>query len=161
MRIITQSDVAKANDERVGLLTEKECLEHLREERQAQLVQAQTQLQLAPGQLTQEQITQAQAQVHEARKALYDLYNQIEKKKQDLVALPEADDVNNTYLQKVQGYIPAAIVVAYISIDQLIKSMTNIPATLIYTVVFFILLVLTPFYVWRGTTQKVKSINWT
>jgi len=159
MRIITQSDVAKAHDDRARLLREKEDLEQVREVRQAQLAQAQTQLQLAPGQLTQAQITQAQAQEHEARKALYGLNCKIEKKKQDLRTLPEADDINNTYLQKIQGYIPAAIVAAYVSIDQLIKSTNNIPTTLIYTVVFFILLVLTPIYVWRGITQKVKSIN--
>jgi len=157
MRIITRKDVAEANDKRVKLLKEIEDLEQNREEVQAQLSEAQIQVQRLQAELTPVQLTQVQADVHKARKALYDLNNDIEKKKRLLNELPEDGDVNNTYIQKVQGYIPAAIVAAYVSIDQLIKSATNIPTTLVYTVVFVILLVLTPIYVWRGTTQKVKS----
>lgn len=188
MRIITRKDVVKAEQERSDILEENARYERQREEYIAQLEQAsvratlaheqfrraheqaltraqnaeeETQDNLAQMQLAQEQLQQAHEDEHSAQREINDRNNKLENNRQKLRALAEERDINNTYTQKVQGYIPAAIVAAYLSFDQLIKSAVNIPTTLVYLLVFAILLVLTPFYVWCGTTKKVKSISWT
>ena len=143
MRIITRTDVENAKEEREGLQKKLDELEQRKGERGQQLAGVQV------------------AVEREVPPELKDLDKEIETVKQQLAALPAEGDINNdSYIQKVQAYIPAAIVAAYVALDQLIKSAVNIPTTLVYTVVFVILLVITPFYVWKGTTKKVKSISW-
>ena len=66
-------------------------------------------------------------------------------------APPEVDD----YKSRLLKYIPAEIVAAFVTIEGIIKSVTQAPV-FVYWTVFFVLLVLTPFYVWRVSSEPDK-----
>lgn len=68
-------------------------------------------------------------------------------------AQPGLDD----YASKLLKYIPAEIVAGFVAIDGIIKSVTDVPAAVGW-IVFLVLLVLTPFYIWRVTTEADKSL---
>lgn len=64
----------------------------------------------------------------------------------------EIDD----YKTKLAKYIPGEIIAAYVAIDVIIKSATKFSEG-VYWIVFLALLVLTPLYVWRVTTEPPKK----
>jgi len=64
---------------------------------------------------------------------------------------PQADD----YKMRLLKYIPAEIVAGFLAIDGIIKSTTEV-SVVVSWIVFFVLLVLTPFYAWRITTEPNK-----
>lgn len=77
----------------------------------------------------------------------------IQKIEEDKARL-EKDSPNNSAINKLQSYIPAAIVAAYLAIDEIIKQASGIPTAWVYLAVFVALLVLTPIYAWQGTKKK-------
>lgn len=64
----------------------------------------------------------------------------------------EIDD----YMTKLAKYIPGEIIAAYVAIDGIIKSATKFSGG-VYWIVFLALLVLTPLYIWRVTTEPPKK----
>jgi hypothetical protein len=66
-------------------------------------------------------------------------------------AQPKVDD----YITKLLKYIPAEIVAAFLFIDGLIKSLSQ-PSAVVFWIVFIVLLILTPLYMWRVTTEPDK-----
>ena len=72
--------------------------------------------------------------------------------------------IPDNYISRLFKYIPSEIVAIYLSIDTIFKS-TNITQCILHTlswIVFLVLLILTPFYLWRvtkvtKTTQLVIS----
>lgn len=67
--------------------------------------------------------------------------------------------VPDDYKMKVIKYIPTEIVAAYIALEGIIKASAQAPAGA-YWMVFVILLILTPFYVWRITNQAEQKPAW-
>jgi len=61
----------------------------------------------------------------------------------------------DNYMAKLFKFIPAEIVVAFVTIDGIIRSITQI-STWFYWIIFFLLLILTPLYIWRVTTESNK-----
>lgn len=68
------------------------------------------------------------------------------------VTQPQIDD----YTTKLIKYIPVEIVAAFVTVDGIIRSATQVP-TEAYWFIFFLLLILTPLYMWRVTTEPNKS----
>jgi len=71
----------------------------------------------------------------------------------------EAQLVPDDYKMKVIKYIPTEIVAAYITLEGIIKASAQAPVGA-YWMVFVILLVLTPIYVWRITDQAGRKPAW-
>lgn len=71
----------------------------------------------------------------------------------------EAQLTPDDYKMKVIKYIPTEIVAAYVMLEGIIKASTQAP-TGAYWMVFIILLVLTPIYVWRITEQADQKPAW-
>ena len=59
------------------------------------------------------------------------------------------------YTTKLIKYIPADIVAAFVVLDGILRSAAQVP-TEVYWIVFFVLLILTPLYIWRVTTEPNK-----
>jgi hypothetical protein len=68
-------------------------------------------------------------------------------------ATGQADD----YYAKLLKYIPAEIVAAFVAIQGIITSNSQ-PAQWVYWVVFIVLLVMTPLYLWRVTNEPNKPV---
>ncbi len=66
-----------------------------------------------------------------------------------------ADD----YKMKVIKYIPTEIIAAYVTLEGIINASNQAPAGA-YWMVFVILLILTPLYVWRITNQAHQKPAW-
>lgn len=64
----------------------------------------------------------------------------------------EIDD----YKTKLAKYIPGEIIAAYVAIDGIVKSATKF-SDAAYWIAFLLLLVLTPLYIWRVTTEPPKK----
>jgi hypothetical protein len=67
---------------------------------------------------------------------------------------PAPDD----YISKLIKYIPTEVVTLYLFVDGILKSFNSSPA--VNWIVFFLLLALTPVYIWRMTTEKTKACAW-
>lgn len=65
---------------------------------------------------------------------------------------PEAPD---DYKTKLIKYIPAEIVAAFVTVDGIVRSASQLSAQ-VYWLVFLALLALTPLYMWRVTTEAGK-----
>lgn len=57
------------------------------------------------------------------------------------------------YLSKVVKYIPAEIVAVFVTINGILKPDPNVPA-IFHWLLFIVLLVLTPLYIWRFASVK-------
>ncbi len=62
------------------------------------------------------------------------------------------------YISKLIKYIPAEVITLYLFVDGILNSFTASPV--MNWVVFFLLLVLTPIYMWRMTQEASKSPAW-
>lgn len=62
------------------------------------------------------------------------------------------------YQERLLKYIPADINTAWIGLTGIIKSASNIPQTTVLWIVFVILLILTPIWIWRGTKESKKPV---
>ncbi|MBP7177027.1 MAG: hypothetical protein KBA53_12540 [Thermoclostridium sp.] len=71
----------------------------------------------------------------------------------------ETQLVPDDYKMKVIKYIPTEIVAAYVTLEGIINASGQAPAGA-YWMVFVILLVLTPLYVWRITNQANQKPAW-
>ena len=71
-----------------------------------------------------------------------------------LDSTPATDD----YISKLIKYIPTEIVTLYLLVDGILKSFSSAPV--INWVIFFLLLVLTPVYIWRMTRDTAKKAAW-
>jgi hypothetical protein len=60
--------------------------------------------------------------------------------------------VPDDYVTRLVKYIPAEIVAAFLVIDGILKAVTGVQANL-YWLIFIVLLILTPLYTWRVTTE--------
>jgi hypothetical protein len=56
------------------------------------------------------------------------------------------------YPTKLIKYIPAEIVATFVVVDGILRSAPQVP-TAVYWIIFFVLLILTPLYIWRVTTE--------
>ena len=70
----------------------------------------------------------------------------------------DASAAPDDYISKLIKYIPTEIVTLYLLVDGILKSFTSAPA--VNWAVFFLLLVLTPVYMWRMTREVSKSTAW-
>ncbi|NLO41372.1 MAG: hypothetical protein GX115_18145 [Ruminiclostridium sp.] len=71
----------------------------------------------------------------------------------------ETQLVADDYKMKVIKYIPTEIIAAYVTLEGIINASNQAPAGA-YWMVFVILLVLTPLYVWRITNQAHQKPAW-
>lgn len=78
-----------------------------------------------------------------------------ERRREEVVRLREAEASIDDYKTKLIKYIPAEIIAAFITIDGIIRSVAQ-PPVAAYWILFFTLLVLTPLYIWRVTTEPNK-----
>lgn len=67
--------------------------------------------------------------------------------------------IPDDYKMRVIKYIPTEIVAAYVTLEGIIKATEKAPAGA-YWMVFIILLVLTPIYMWRITEQSDQKPAW-
>ena len=70
------------------------------------------------------------------------------------VTTADTDD----YISRLIKYIPTEIVTLYLLVDGILKSFTSSP--LVNWIIFFLLLALTPFYIWRMTRETSKTTAW-
>jgi hypothetical protein len=68
--------------------------------------------------------------------------------------IPKADD----YLEQVVKYIPTEIVAGFIAISGITKAITDVPLA-VQWVIFGVLLILTPLYTWRVSTDPKIGIS--
>ena len=73
------------------------------------------------------------------------------KGKGGVVPQPQIDD----YPTKLIKYIPAEIVAAFVVVDGILRSAPQVP-TAVYWIIFLVLLIFTPLYIWRVTTEPNK-----
>ncbi len=66
-----------------------------------------------------------------------------------------SSEKEDDYVTKVIKYIPAEIVAAFVTVDGVLRSVQAIPK-FVGWMVFLVLLVLTPLYVWRVTSDPAK-----
>lgn len=82
-------------------------------------------------------------------------------------ALPESpreqttaiDIIPDDYKMKVIKYIPTEIVTVYVTLEGIIRASSQAPNG-VYWMVFIILLILTPIYMWRITNQADQKPAW-
>lgn len=71
----------------------------------------------------------------------------------------DAKLVPDDYKMKVIKYIPTEIIAAYVTLQGIIEASAQAPAGA-YWMIFIILLILTPVYVWRITNQTDQKPAW-
>ncbi|PSB02775.1 hypothetical protein [Merismopedia glauca] len=62
------------------------------------------------------------------------------------------------YQDRLLKYIPADINAAWIALSGIVKSTTTIPQNAVLWVLFVILLILTPIWIWIGTKESKKPV---
>lgn len=63
---------------------------------------------------------------------------------------------SDNYIEQVLKYIPSEIVAAYLFLEGILKSSTK-TTELFFWIVFFFMLVVTPFYIWALTSEKDEN----
>lgn len=78
---------------------------------------------------------------------------------QNIVQADSAEVQQDDYKTKVIKYIPTEIVTAYVTLDGIIKASSQ-ATNAVYWVVFIFLLILTPIYIWRVTSEANQQPAW-
>jgi hypothetical protein len=65
-------------------------------------------------------------------------------------------DAVDGYQDRVLKYIPADINAAWLALTGIVKSVTTIPQSTVLWVLFVLLLILTPIWIWKQTSEAKK-----
>ena len=69
-----------------------------------------------------------------------------------------AKDTIDGYQDRVIKYIPADINAAWLALTGIVKSVTTIPQSTVLWVLFSLLLILTPIWIWKQTSEAKKPL---